>query len=177
MDIKAHLLDVYQARQPSHEDESQLCEQHERTLLCLQETGAYFINNGSTVKDAKRKHTFIQGVRRPDCVKQAVNTLLTPHNATLNEYVPDRFLCSGGSANHIDAVSCKGDSEGALFLLNRLRYFQAGVVSCDTKNVCEAQDRSDRQETSTLVPWVKQHLGKELEFLPMWTAEFQLGLS
>lgn len=47
-------------------------------------------------------------LQRLDCIKQAENTLLTPHDATLNEYVPDRFLCSGGSADHIDAVTCKG---------------------------------------------------------------------
>uniref|UniRef100_A0A8C7K4V9 C3/C5 convertase n=1 Tax=Oncorhynchus kisutch TaxID=8019 RepID=A0A8C7K4V9_ONCKI len=104
------------------------------------------------------------------------NTLLTPHDATLNEYVPDRFLCSGGSADHIDAVTCKGDSGGALFLLNRLRYFQVGVVSWGTKNVCEPQDSSDRPPPDArdfhisvfhLLPWLKQHLGTELEFLPM----------
>ncbi|CDQ86349.1 unnamed protein product [Oncorhynchus mykiss] len=86
------------------------------------------------------------------------------------------FLCSGGSADHIDAVTCKGDSGGALFLLNRLRYFQVGVVSWGTKNVCEPQDSSDRPPPDArdfhisvfhLLPWLKQHLGTELEFLPM----------
>uniref|UniRef100_A0A673ZW40 C3/C5 convertase n=1 Tax=Salmo trutta TaxID=8032 RepID=A0A673ZW40_SALTR len=97
-----------------------------------------------------------------DCIKQAENTLLTPHDATLNEYVPDRFLCSGGSADHIDAVTCKG-----MFV---------GVVSWGTKNVCEPQDRSDRPPPDArdfhisvfhLLPWLKQHLGTDLEFLPM----------
>ncbi|XP_023869870.1 complement C2 [Salvelinus sp. IW2-2015] len=153
------------------------CERHEKALLPMEETRAYFINKGATVKDAKRKQTHIHtGSKRPDCIKQAENTLLTPHNATLNEYVPDRFLCSGGSANHIDAVTCKGDSGGALFLLNRLRYFQVGVVSWGTKNVCEPQDSSDRPPPDArdfhisvfhLLPWLKQHLGTELEFLPM----------
>uniref|UniRef100_A0A8C8GP59 C3/C5 convertase n=1 Tax=Oncorhynchus tshawytscha TaxID=74940 RepID=A0A8C8GP59_ONCTS len=153
------------------------CEQHEKALLPMEETRAYFINKGATVKDAKRKQTHIHtGSKRPDCIKQAENTLLTPHDATLNEYVPDRFLCSGGSADHIDAVTCKGDSGGALFLLNRLRYFQVGVVSWGTKNVCEPQDSSDRPPPDArdfhisvfhLLPWLKQHLGTELEFLPM----------
>ncbi|CAB1347703.1 unnamed protein product [Coregonus sp. 'balchen'] len=68
------------------------------------------------------------------------------------------------------------DSGGALFLLNRLRYFQVGVVSWGTKNVCEPQDISDRPPPDArdfhvsvfhLLPWLKQHLGNELEFLPM----------
>uniref|UniRef100_A0A673ZY10 C3/C5 convertase n=1 Tax=Salmo trutta TaxID=8032 RepID=A0A673ZY10_SALTR len=153
------------------------CEQHEKALLPMEETRAYFINKGATVKVAKRKQTHIHtGSKRLDCIKQAENTLLTPHDATLNEYVPDRFLCSGGSADHIDAVTCKGDSGGALFLLNRLRYFQVGVVSWGTKNVCEPQDRSDRPPPDArdfhisvfhLLPWLKQHLGTDLEFLPM----------
>uniref|UniRef100_A0A4W5PWE4 C3/C5 convertase n=1 Tax=Hucho hucho TaxID=62062 RepID=A0A4W5PWE4_9TELE len=153
------------------------CEQHEKALLPMEETTAYFINKGATVKDAKRKQTHIHtGSKRPDCIKQAENTLLTPHNTTLNEYVPDRFLCSGGSADYIDAVTCKGDSGGALFLLYKLRYFQVGVVSWGTKNVCEPQDRSDRPPPDArdfhisvfhLLPWLKQHLGMELEFLPM----------
>ncbi|KAK6296893.1 hypothetical protein J4Q44_G00330350 [Coregonus suidteri] len=153
------------------------CEHHKKALLPLEETRAYFINKGASVKDAKRKQTHIHiGSKRADCIKQAENTLLTPHNATLNEYVTDRFLCSGGSTDHIDAVTCKGDSGGALFLLNRLRYFQVGVVSWGTKNVCEPQDISDRPPPDArdfhvsvfhLLPWLKQHLGNELEFLPM----------
>uniref|UniRef100_A0A3P8ZR65 C3/C5 convertase n=1 Tax=Esox lucius TaxID=8010 RepID=A0A3P8ZR65_ESOLU len=153
------------------------CQDHEMALLPLEVTRAYFIKKGGSVKDAKQKQTHIlTGTKRADCVQLAEKTLTAPHSTNLDEYVPERFLCSGGSSNHIDAVTCKGDSGGALFVRNRLRYFQVGVVSWGTLNVCEPKDMSDKPPSDArdfhislfhLAPWLKQHLGKELEFLPM----------
>lgn len=35
-------------------------------------------------------------------------TLKEPTDVTLEEYVTDRFLCTGGSAGYQDAIACKG---------------------------------------------------------------------
>lgn len=39
---------------------------------------------------------------------KARKVLTEPTDVTLNEYVPDRFLCSGGSSAYQDAIACKG---------------------------------------------------------------------
>lgn len=35
-------------------------------------------------------------------------TLKEPTDVTLEEYVTDRFLCTGGSSAYQDAITCKG---------------------------------------------------------------------
>lgn len=47
-------------------------------------------------------------LQRPGCVEKARRTLREPTDVTLEEYIPDRFLCSGGSSGYQDAISCKG---------------------------------------------------------------------
>ena len=47
-------------------------------------------------------------VQRPDCVKHAERTLTQNTTVTLDEYVPDRFLCTGGTPSQMDASSTKG---------------------------------------------------------------------
>lgn len=98
-------------------------------------------------------------LQRQSCVEKARKVLTEPTNVTLNEYVPDTFLCSGGSSAYQDAIACKGlnsalcdsyhsltsmaftlllnsvslptgDSGGSLFLQKRKRYFQ--VSKCFT---------------------------------------------
>ncbi|KAL0972773.1 hypothetical protein UPYG_G00194580 [Umbra pygmaea] len=157
------------------------CADHQKALLPLKETPAYFITKGASLKTAKRKQTHIHTrSQRPACIKHAEKTLPNRHLTNVNEYVPETFLCTGGSTGVIDAVNCKGDSGGALFVLDRLRYFQVGVVSWGTINVCEPVDTSDRPPPEArdfhislfhLAPWLKEHLGEELEFLPMGSLE------
>lgn len=47
-------------------------------------------------------------LQRQSCVEKAGKVLIEPTDVTLNEYVPDRFLCSGGSLAYQDAIACKG---------------------------------------------------------------------
>lgn len=47
-------------------------------------------------------------LQRESCVAKAKKVLTEPTDVTLNEYVPDRFLCSGGSSAYRDAIACKG---------------------------------------------------------------------
>ncbi|XP_070761470.1 complement C2 [Enoplosus armatus] len=150
------------------------CQQHRKELLPHTETTAFFIH-----KDSKRKETHIHTEsQRQSCVEKAMQTLAEPTDVTLDEYITDRFLCSGGSSGYQDAITCKGDSGGSLFLQKRKRYFQVGVVSWGTTNVCNTLNpalSSDRPPPDArdfhidlfkIMPWLKQHLGGEIKFLP-----------
>lgn len=46
--------------------------------------------------------------QRQSCVEKARQVIHQPTDVRLDEYVTDRFLCSGGSSGYRDAVSCKG---------------------------------------------------------------------
>ncbi|KAG8002205.1 Complement C2, partial [Nibea albiflora] len=115
---------------------------------------------------------------RPICVEKAREILKDPTNVTLDEFVTDRFLCSGGSSGYRDAITCKGDSGGSLFLRKRNRYFQVGVVTWGITDVCGSAQgtySSDRPPPDArdfhidlfkIMPWLKQHLGEDIQFLP-----------
>ncbi|KAM8769439.1 complement factor B [Acanthopagrus schlegelii] len=155
------------------------CQQHREELLPTKETAAFFIHDH---KEPERKETYIHTQsERPSCVEKAMQTLKDPTDVTLDEYVPDRFLCSGGSSGYEYSISCKGDSGGSLFLQKRKRYFQVGVLSWGTMDVCNplntvrGVDRSVRPHPDArdfhidlfkIMPWLKEHLGEEIQFLP-----------
>uniref|UniRef100_A0A3Q3MAI4 C3/C5 convertase n=1 Tax=Mastacembelus armatus TaxID=205130 RepID=A0A3Q3MAI4_9TELE len=152
------------------------CQQHMKELVPQEEMAVYFIH-----KNSDRKKTHIHtGKKRHGCVEKARQTLTEPSDVTLDEYTPDRFLCSGGSSGHQDAISCKGDSGGSLFLKKRQRYFQVGVLSWGTINVCDQLIPALRRYSTDkpppdardfhinlfeIMPWLKQHLGEEIQFL------------
>ncbi|XP_034023779.1 complement C2 [Thalassophryne amazonica] len=152
------------------------CQQHREELLTRKATAAFFIHKKS------RLQTHIQtNSQRLGCVEKALKTLQEPTNVTLDEYIPDRFLCSGGSQEYKDAITCKGDSGGSLFLQKRNRYFQVGVVSWGTTNVCGTKNvmhgysnknppsdaRDFHIDLFKLAPWLKEHLRQEIQFLPL----------
>ncbi|KAJ8280236.1 hypothetical protein GJAV_G00052170 [Gymnothorax javanicus] len=145
------------------------CEQHEQALFHLEETQAHFLTERFI-----RKQTHIQtGSMRAGCIKHAT-TIFTPKTtASLTEVITNRFLCTGGSQDYNDAITCKGDSGGSLFLRKRHRYFQVAVVSWGNKDVCHLRDnppddaRDFHINIFSVLPWLKEHLGKELEFLPI----------
>uniref|UniRef100_UPI0037E805C9 complement factor B n=1 Tax=Semicossyphus pulcher TaxID=241346 RepID=UPI0037E805C9 len=150
------------------------CQQHREELLPLKETTSFFIH-----KNSKRKATYIQtGSQRPSCVEKAMLTLKEPTDVTMEEYVTDRFLCSGGSTAYKNSITCKGDSGGSLFLPKRNRYFQVGVVSWGTTDICSNPSLAGRDgspppdardfhiDLFKIMPWLKEHLGEEIQFLP-----------
>ncbi|XP_008424315.1 complement C2 [Poecilia reticulata] len=146
------------------------CEQHREQLLSLTATPAFFIH-----KAKERKQTYIHlKNQRPSCVEKARLTLTQPTNVSLDEYVTENFLCSGGTERYQDGISCRGDSGGSLYLQKRKRFFQVGVLSWGTINVCEIPKVSSTLHDARdfhidlfkLMPWLKQHLGKEIQFLP-----------
>ncbi|XP_071753337.2 complement C2 [Centroberyx gerrardi] len=151
------------------------CQQHRDELLPHKETAAFFVHKS----DSKRKETHIHTEsERAGCVEKAKQTLTEPTDVTVDEYIPDRFLCSGGSTGFQDSITCKGDSGGSLFLKKRMRYFQVGVVSWGNIDVCSpsysARYSSDKPppdardfhiDLFTMLPWLKEHLGEEIQFL------------
>lgn len=152
------------------------CQQHREELLPHKETAAFFIHKHKT-PTRKQTHIHTQSQRR-SCMEKAMLTLKEPTDVTLEEYVTDRFLCSGGSSGYQDAISCKGDSGGSLFLEKRKRYFQVGVISWGIIDVCEQSvvrkyhgrmppdARDFHIDLFKILPWLKQHLGEEIQFLP-----------
>uniref|UniRef100_A0A3B5L4N1 C3/C5 convertase n=1 Tax=Xiphophorus couchianus TaxID=32473 RepID=A0A3B5L4N1_9TELE len=145
------------------------CEQHREELLSQTVTSAFFIHKS---RERKQTHIHLKN-QRPACVGKARLTLTKPTNVSLDEYVSENFLCSGGTGNYQDGISCKGDSGGSLYLQKRKRFFQVGVLSWGTINVCEIQLTMSKDDARDfhidlfkLMPWLKQHLGKDIQFLP-----------
>ncbi|KAI5625623.1 complement C2 [Silurus asotus] len=150
------------------------CKEHESTLLDSQQTKAYFIRQGNT-----RMQTHIQtGEKRVDCIEQFRPELPLNNEVSLTDVVTDRFLCTGGSQKYKDHITCKGDSGGSLFLRKGLRYFQVGIVSWGNKVVCDSTNPADFDDPPenardfhisvfSIMPWLMEHLGNEIEFLPL----------
>ncbi|KAG7223070.1 hypothetical protein INR49_015829, partial [Caranx melampygus] len=155
------------------------CQQHRDELLPYEETAAFFIHK----RTEREKTHFHLKSQRPACVEKAIITLKTPTNVTLDEYVTDRFLCSGGTKSYEDAISCKGDSGGSMFLQKRNRYFQVAVVSWGTVDICDQEKNKKKKKKQhhrtpppdardfhidlfKILSWLKQHLGEQIQFLP-----------
>uniref|UniRef100_A0A671NTH4 C3/C5 convertase n=1 Tax=Sinocyclocheilus anshuiensis TaxID=1608454 RepID=A0A671NTH4_9TELE len=147
------------------------CDQHKKILLHLDETPAQFIRQGT-----HRSDTLIHtGAKRGECIQKARSTINVHSTASLLEVITDRFMCTGGTEKNRHEMTCKGDSGGALFLHKRIRYFQVAVVSWGTKQICDSQTdvrvdwpldaRDFHISVFSLMPWLKQHLHKELAFL------------
>ncbi|KAL1260174.1 hypothetical protein QQF64_008001 [Cirrhinus molitorella] len=147
------------------------CDQHKKLLLHLDEIPAQFIRQGTHQSDT-RIHT---GAKRAACIEKARSTIPEDSTASLSEVITDRFMCTGGSEKNRAEMTCKGDSGGPLFLRKRMRYFQVAVVSWGTEQICDSQTtvknwspeaRDFHINVFPLMPWLKQHLDKELVFLP-----------
>ncbi|KAM9318633.1 LOW QUALITY PROTEIN: complement factor B [Pholidichthys leucotaenia] len=153
-------------------DANSTCEKHRKELLKPQETRAFFMHK-TKMFGGERKQTHIHtGNQRSVCVEKARKLLKEPTDVTLDEFVPDRFFCTGGTAGYQDAITCKGDSGGSLFLQKRKRYFQVGVVSWGIIDICATSNRSPVDardfhiDLFKIIPWLKKHLSEEIKFLP-----------
>ncbi|XP_073719070.1 complement C2 isoform X2 [Misgurnus anguillicaudatus] len=151
-------------------DPKATCDQHQRLLLNLDETPAYFIRQGT-----HRTNTQIHsGAKRNACIQHA-KSIYANSTASLDEVITDRFICTGDSETNRYDMTCKGDSGGALLLQKRMRYFQVGIISWGTKQICnpktavKAEWHPDARDfhinVFSLMPWLRQHLGNDLEFL------------
>ncbi|KAJ0022390.1 hypothetical protein NQD34_009880 [Periophthalmus magnuspinnatus] len=146
------------------------CEQHRNELILLNRTSVSFIQK--TSQGLKRKETHIHiGNQRRACVEKARNTI-SDAEVTLEEYVPERFFCSGGTINKKDSITRKGDSGGSLFLEKRKRFFQVGVVSWGTHGSDDVSSKfppSDARDfhinVFKMMSWLKKYLGNDIQFL------------
>nr|XP_055051749.1 complement C2 isoform X1 [Misgurnus anguillicaudatus] len=147
-------------------DPDATCDQHKGLLLNLDETPAYFIRQG-THRTITQIHS---GAKRDACIQHA-KFIYENSTASLDEVITDRFICTGDSETNRYEMPCKGDSGGALLLQKRTRFFQVGIISWGTKHICNHKTewhpdaRDFHINVFSLMPWLRQHLGNDLEFL------------
>ncbi|XP_027032558.1 complement factor B-like isoform X1 [Tachysurus fulvidraco] len=94
-----------------------------------------------TKKQKATKHVLIkQHDQKSDCYEQA-KKVLNISEKTARLMITENFLCTGGvTKNFVDAITCKGDSGGPIFLeVNRL--IQVGVISWGLKDICLNGDK------------------------------------
>ncbi|XP_077856501.1 complement C2 isoform X5 [Macaca mulatta] len=153
------------------------CRDHENELLNKQSVPAHFVAlNGS-----KLNINLKMGVEWTSCAEVvSQEKTMFPNLTDVREVVTDQFLCSGTQE---DESPCKGESGGAVFLERRFRFFQVGLVSWGLYNPClGSADKNSRKRAPRskvppprdfhinlfrMQPWLRQHLGDVLNFLPL----------
>ncbi|XP_048472511.1 complement factor B-like [Rhincodon typus] len=146
------------------------CTDHEKELLpTLGTVEAKFIQKirNHALKNVKIK---IGASERALCEQDATNAAIYVNVSNVKDVVTDRFLCTGGSRKNPEAISCKGDSGGPLYIQKLYRYIQVGVVSWGVVNMCEYSNlphhaRDFHINLFKVLDWLKQHLGNSTRFL------------
>ncbi|CAK6447148.1 unnamed protein product [Pipistrellus nathusii] len=152
------------------------CRDHESELLKMVRVPAHFVAlNGDTL------HVNLKtGPEWEKCINVVSQDKTSfPNLTNVTEVVTDQFLCSGmENEDH----PCRGESGGAVFLERRFRFFQVGLVSWGLYNPCGSSGGNARKEAPRgkvppprdfhislfrLQPWLRQHLGGVLHFLPL----------
>uniref|UniRef100_UPI00398EBB74 superkiller complex protein 2-like n=1 Tax=Pristiophorus japonicus TaxID=55135 RepID=UPI00398EBB74 len=106
------------------------------------------------------------------CEQDALQASIYVNVSDVKEVVTDRFLCTGGSTSSKEAISCKGDSGGPLYIKKLYRYIQVGVVSWGVVNRCDdyrlpTHARDFHVNLFKVMDWLKQHLGNGTQFLDL----------
>ncbi|XP_021074213.1 complement C2 [Mus pahari] len=152
------------------------CKDHETELLSQQKVPAHFVAlNGNRLNINLRT-----GPEWTRCI-QAVseNKNIFPSLTNVSEVVTEQFLCSGMEEGEDNP--CKGESGGAVFLERRYRFFQVGLVSWGLFDPCHGSSNKNVRKKPLhgvlprdfhislfrLQPWLRQHLGGVLDFLPL----------
>ncbi|XP_062903857.1 zinc finger protein RFP-like [Mobula hypostoma] len=124
------------------------------------------------VKMEQKQKEKISRVRpRLACERKALESTEYRHVKDVREVVTDRFLCTGGNDPSQEDNTCYGDSGGSLFINKTRRFFQAGVVSWGSINVCTDfnPDRSSARDFHInlfkVQPWLRQSLQGTLVFI------------
>ncbi|XP_072517441.1 complement factor B-like isoform X2 [Salminus brasiliensis] len=126
------------------------CKNHKEKLLSKEYENAFFMSSKKNDKgDFKKNPIQIkQKDKRNACIEDAKKALNVSADVA-KKIITDNFLCTGGQGlNHVDEVSCKGDSGGATFLQQTYRAIQVGVVSWGLKDLCSGPANYDELETA-----------------------------
>lgn len=159
------------------------CKDHELELLSFEKVPAEFIG-----LDNERKKVEIKTKSRPSCISGAVQqNMLYSGVSDVSEVVTDRFLCSGQD-NGVEDATCKGESGGSLFVEQRERYVQVGVISWGTYDPCRHKKKQKNYEAREIIreppprghkprdfyislfgvqDWLRHHLAGSLRFIPI----------
>ncbi|XP_043939155.1 complement C2-like [Protopterus annectens] len=148
------------------------CQQHEEKLFGSKTVAASFVKDKCKVGEDLRKKVVIKLKEEARSCEEDAKKAKPYQHVQVSDVITDRFLCTGGRNEH---ATCKGDSGGALFIGNKLRYFQVGVISwgvtdpCKYSNVCRLSNRNEMRDFHInlfkVLPWLKQHLSNDIEFL------------
>uniref|UniRef100_H3AB70 C3/C5 convertase n=1 Tax=Latimeria chalumnae TaxID=7897 RepID=H3AB70_LATCH len=108
------------------------------------------------------------------CNEQAKRAPGYENVTDISEVVTDRFLCTGGTYPHVEPITCKGESGGALFTQKKKRFFQVGVISWGIFDSCARRRnppdyaRDYHLNLFKVLPWLQENLKGSLSFLPLW---------
>ncbi|XP_076835641.1 complement factor B-like isoform X2 [Brachyhypopomus gauderio] len=122
------------------------CKHHKEELMNNDLVNANFMSAKKANDDIlpKKKVQIKQGHKRAACIEDAKKELKLTN---ANRIITDNFLCTGGiEQNHIDDISCKGDSGGATFVEQKSRVIQVGIISWGLKDICT--DKTQSVETA-----------------------------
>ncbi|XP_066501792.1 complement factor B-like [Hoplias malabaricus] len=125
-------------------DSDMTCSKQKELLLKNDLTKSSFISAKKSRNIYPKNDVLIkQGLKMDACIEEAKKTLNISEEVA-RPYILDNFLCTGGAElNTIDEVSCQGDSGGAVFLEQKYRAIQVGVVSWGLNNLCKDDVDSD----------------------------------
>ncbi|NP_001116166.2 complement C2 L homeolog precursor [Xenopus laevis] len=148
------------------------CKDHREQLMGVNEIPAGYLSKNKQneliehrvfIKTNKDRETCVAAVQKWPKFEQIDPVLM----------VSPRHLCVEGK------MSCKGESGGSLFvhLRGRRRFFQVGVLNFGIFNPCSrpgqreppppgSEPRDFHFDVIQILPWMRKHVGNELEFLP-----------
>ncbi|XP_064408092.1 complement factor B-like [Latimeria chalumnae] len=151
------------------------CQHHEAELLGPADIPAMFVSKEPKEPPLKREHVLIKnGPNKNLCNEQAKRAPGYENVTDISEVVTDRFLCTGGTYPHVEPITCKGESGGALFTQKKKRFFQVGVISWGIFDSCARRRnppdyaRDYHLNLFKVLPWLQENLKGSLSFLPLW---------
>nr|BAF62177.1 complement factor B [Triakis scyllium] len=149
------------------------CADHEEELLpTLGTVEAKFVRKAHGEHELQNVKIKTGESQRPLCEQDALKAAIYVNVSDVKDVVTDRFLCTGGSAQVPEAISCKGDSGGPLYIRKLYRYVQVGVVSWGVKDMCmEPRLPTDARDFHInlfeVLGWLKQQLANSTRFLDL----------
>uniref|UniRef100_A0A0B8RUU9 Complement factor B n=1 Tax=Philothamnus irregularis TaxID=1899461 RepID=A0A0B8RUU9_9SAUR len=163
------------------------CKDHEEELLYDGNIPSLFITpceNSSGQKSGllQRNVLIKNGEKKMACNMDAEKAKQYKNVANVSEVVNEHFLCTGGTDPREDPNVCSHDSGGPLLIQRRLRYIQLGVISWSVVDTCKGSGsllcdvepvkqqslphaRDFHSNIFKILPWLKEQLGTEVEFL------------